>query len=55
MNCTITGPYLGQDGNYARTRAFYQAVGFKPLEEFKQIWDAQKLPDHDQTALVSTQ
>ncbi len=29
------------DENYARTRAFYQAVGFKPLEELKQIWDAQ--------------
>ena len=29
------------DRNYARTRAFYLAVGFRPLEEFKQIWDAQ--------------
>jgi ribosomal protein S18 acetylase RimI-like enzyme len=27
------------DGNYAGTRAFYEAVGFMPLEEFKQIWD----------------
>jgi GNAT superfamily N-acetyltransferase len=27
------------DEAYARTRAFYAAVGFKPLEEFKQIWD----------------
>ena len=42
------------DENYARTRAFYQAVGFRPLEELKQIWDAQKLLDHDQTALIST-
>ncbi len=29
------------DANYAETRAFYLAVGFRPLEEFKQIWDAQ--------------
>jgi GNAT superfamily N-acetyltransferase len=27
------------DESYAKTRAFYEAVGFKPLEEFKQIWD----------------
>jgi GNAT superfamily N-acetyltransferase len=27
------------DENYARTRAFYAAMGFRPLEEFKQIWD----------------
>ena len=27
------------DENYAKTRSFYEAVGFKPLEEFKQIWD----------------
>jgi ribosomal protein S18 acetylase RimI-like enzyme len=27
------------DENYAKTRAFYAAMGFKPLEEFKQIWD----------------
>jgi ribosomal protein S18 acetylase RimI-like enzyme len=27
------------DENYARTRAFYLAVGFQPLEEFSQIWD----------------
>ncbi|HEX7541709.1 MAG TPA: GNAT family N-acetyltransferase, partial [Anaerolineales bacterium] len=24
---------------YACTRAFYKAMGFRPLEEFKQIWD----------------
>ena len=29
------------DPNYAKTRAFYQALGFRPLEEFKQIWDEQ--------------
>ena len=23
---------------YARTRAFYQAMGFRPLEEFTQVW-----------------
>ena len=27
------------DPGYAGTRAFYQALGFVPLEEFKQIWD----------------
>ena len=27
------------DENYASTRAFYMAMGFRPLEEFKQIWD----------------
>ncbi len=32
------GPSRLDDG-YARTRAFYQAMGFRPLEEFKQIWD----------------
>ncbi len=29
------------DPYYARTRAFYFAMGFRPLEEFPQIWDAQ--------------
>jgi GNAT superfamily N-acetyltransferase len=24
---------------YARTRAFYEAMGFRPLEEIPQIWD----------------
>lgn len=27
------------DPAYAKTRAFYQAMGFRPLEEFRQIWD----------------
>jgi GNAT superfamily N-acetyltransferase len=27
------------DEGYARTRVFYEALGFRPLEEFKQIWD----------------
>ncbi|MCJ7552112.1 MAG: GNAT family N-acetyltransferase [Anaerolineae bacterium] len=28
------------DPNYARTRAFYKAVGFVELEEFTEIWEA---------------
>jgi ribosomal protein S18 acetylase RimI-like enzyme len=27
------------DANYAKTRAFYAAMGFRALEEFKRIWD----------------
>jgi S-adenosylmethionine-dependent methyltransferase len=27
------------DENYAATRAFYQALGYRPLEEFPRIWD----------------
>jgi GNAT superfamily N-acetyltransferase len=27
------------DPGYAHTRAFYLALGFRPLEEFRQIWD----------------
>lgn len=27
------------DASYAKTRAFYAALGFRPLEEFSQIWD----------------
>jgi ribosomal protein S18 acetylase RimI-like enzyme len=26
------------DEGYAKTRAFYQAMGFHPLEEFKTLW-----------------
>lgn len=29
------------DLNYAKTRAFYAAMGFRPLEESKQIWNEQ--------------
>ena len=29
------------DEGYARTRAFYEKMGFKPLEEIRQIWDEQ--------------
>ena len=32
------GPSIA-DANYAQTRAFYVAMGFRPLEEFSQIWD----------------
>jgi len=28
------------DPNYAKTRDFYEAMGFRPLEELPQIWDA---------------
>lgn len=28
------------DPSYARTRLFYQAMGFCPLEEFPTLWDA---------------
>ena len=34
------GP-TNSDPNYAKTRAFYMAMGFRPLEEFKQIWNEQ--------------
>ncbi len=27
------------DEGYARTRAFYHAQGFRPLEEFPELWD----------------
>jgi GNAT superfamily N-acetyltransferase len=29
------------DPNYAKTRAFYTAMGFRPLEELGQIWNDQ--------------
>jgi len=32
------GP-TNDDPNYAKTRDFYEAVGFRPLEELQQIWD----------------
>ncbi|MDP2995169.1 MAG: GNAT family N-acetyltransferase [Anaerolineales bacterium] len=38
MQVKTLGPSRPEDG-YARTRAFYEALGFRPLEEFKQIWD----------------
>lgn len=30
-----------RDEGYARTRSFYTALGFRPLEEFPQIWGEQ--------------
>ncbi|MBN2391956.1 MAG: GNAT family N-acetyltransferase [Anaerolineae bacterium] len=27
------------DPGYAKTRLFYEAMGFRPLEEFKTLWD----------------
>ena len=29
------------DEGYAKTRAFYLAYGFRPLEEFPDLWDPQ--------------
>ncbi|HEV2502597.1 MAG TPA: GNAT family N-acetyltransferase [Mesorhizobium sp.] len=28
-----------EDANYAATRAFYESVGFLPVEEFPTLWD----------------
>ena len=30
---------LNPDENYAKTRRFYESIGFKPLEVFKTLWD----------------
>jgi len=38
MQVKTLGPSRPVDG-CARTRAFYEALGFRPLEEFKKIWD----------------
>jgi ribosomal protein S18 acetylase RimI-like enzyme len=38
MQVKTLGP-SNLDEHYAETRAFYEAVGFRPMEEFKQIWD----------------
>jgi len=38
MQVKTLAPSCPDDG-YARTRTFYEAMGFRPLEEFKQIWD----------------
>jgi ribosomal protein S18 acetylase RimI-like enzyme len=38
MQVKTLGPSRPDEG-YARTRAFYEALGFRPLEEFKKIWD----------------
>jgi N-acetylglutamate synthase-like GNAT family acetyltransferase len=38
MQVKTLGP-SNPDPGYAGTRAFYEKMGFRPLEEFKQIWD----------------
>jgi ribosomal protein S18 acetylase RimI-like enzyme len=38
MQVKTLGPSKPDPG-YAKTRAFYIALGFRPMEEFKQIWD----------------
>jgi ribosomal protein S18 acetylase RimI-like enzyme len=38
MQVKTLGPSRPDDG-YARTRAFYEAMGYRPMEELKQIWD----------------
>jgi ribosomal protein S18 acetylase RimI-like enzyme len=38
MQVKTLGPSRPDKG-YARSRAFYEAMGFRPLEEFKKIWD----------------
>ena len=38
MQVKTLGP-SNPDPGYAKTRAFYEAVGFRPLEELTQIWD----------------
>jgi len=38
MQVKTLGP-SNPDPGYAGTRAFYEKMGFRPLEEFRQIWD----------------
>lgn len=38
MQVKTLGP-SAPDENYAQTRLFYQALGYRPLEELTQIWD----------------
>ena len=38
MQVKTLGPSRPDEG-YARTRVFYQALGFRPMEEFSRIWD----------------
>ena len=38
MQVKTLGP-SNPDPGYAKTRAFYQALGYRPMEELKQIWD----------------
>jgi GNAT superfamily N-acetyltransferase len=41
------------DDGYAKTRAFYLAYGFRPLEEFSDLWDPEN-PALQMIKLVST-
>jgi hypothetical protein len=36
------------DDGYDKTRAFYLAYGFRPLEEFRDLWDAENPATDDQ-------
>jgi GNAT superfamily N-acetyltransferase len=38
MQVKTLGP-SNPDTGFAKTRAFYEALGFRPMEELKQIWD----------------
>jgi len=38
MQVKTLGPSRPNE-EYARTRAFYEVMGFRPLEEFPQFWD----------------
>jgi GNAT superfamily N-acetyltransferase len=38
MQVKTLGPSRPNE-EYARTRAFYEAMGFRPMEEFTRIWD----------------
>jgi GNAT superfamily N-acetyltransferase len=38
MQVKTLGP-SNPDPEYAKTRAFYEALGFRPMEEFSRIWD----------------
>ena len=38
MQVKTLGPSRPNE-EYTRTRAFYEGLGFRPLEEFKKIWD----------------
>jgi ribosomal protein S18 acetylase RimI-like enzyme len=40
MQVKTLGPSRPDEG-YARTRAFYEAIGYRPLEELTKIWDEQ--------------
>jgi ribosomal protein S18 acetylase RimI-like enzyme len=38
MQVKTLGPSRSDEG-YSKTRSFYEALGFRPIEEFNQIWD----------------